>query len=85
MLQTMSNFLTFAATGNLIDMNHFLAALIYSLLGVVIFVVVFALIDFISPKDLWGEIADRQNMAMAILAGLVGLGISIIIAAAIAG
>ena len=72
-------------TSSLINFDHILAALIYSVMGIVVFVVIFALIDWISPKDLWGEIADKQNVAMAVLAGFVALGITIIIAASISG
>jgi len=67
----------------LININQLVSAVIYSIIGIVIFVVMFTMIDWISPKDLWGEIAEKQNTAMAILAGLVGLGICIIIASAI--
>ncbi|RME93036.1 MAG: DUF350 domain-containing protein [Candidatus Hydrogenedentota bacterium] len=68
-----------------LQLDHLLAALVYAVIGVIIFVAVFALIDIISPKDLWGEIADKQNTAMATLAGFVALGICIIIAAAMIG
>jgi len=74
-----------ASGGALINWEHMLAALIYSVLGVVTFIVVFALVDWISPKDLWGEIADKQNVAMAVLSGFAVLGICIIIAAAMIG
>ena len=67
----------------LIKIDQIVSAVIYSVIGIVIFVVMFSMIDWISPKDLWGEIADKQNMAMAILAGLVALGVCIIIASAI--
>ena len=67
-----------------IDWIQLLLALIYSVSGAVIFILVFTVVDWISPKDLWGEITDKQNVAMAILAGFVALGLCIIIAAAIA-
>ena len=66
-----------------INWGSLLNALIYSVLGAAIFVIVFAVIDWISPKELWNEIADKHNQALAILAGFVALGICIIIAAAI--
>ncbi len=69
----------------LLDLDHILAVLVYSVLGIVIMVLTFVIIDWISPRDLWGEIADKQNRATAILfAGLL-IGISIIIAAALVG
>ena len=68
---------------DLINWTQMLVALIYCVMGALIFIVVFGIVDWISPKDLWGEIADKQNVAMAILAGFVALGLCIIIAAAI--
>ena len=61
----------------------FLNAFIYAILGIVLFVVSFAILDKISPYDLWGEINKKNNTALAILVGLMSLGMCIIIAAAI--
>jgi uncharacterized membrane protein YjfL (UPF0719 family) len=36
-----------------------------------------------TPYDLWKEIAQERNLALAILIGALSLGISVIIAAAI--
>ena len=69
----------------LLDLDHILAVLVYSVLGIVIMVLAFVIIDWIHPRDIWGEIADKQNRAMAILFGCLMLGISIIIAAALVG
>ena len=43
----------------------------------------FIVMDKMTPYDLWSEIVEKQNMALAILAGLMALGIAIIIAAAV--
>ncbi|MBN9144774.1 MULTISPECIES: DUF350 domain-containing protein [unclassified Novosphingobium] len=61
------------------------ATLFYALLGIVVFVASFILVDKLTPGELWKEIIERQNMAVAILAGAVALGLSMIIAAAIHG
>ena len=58
-------------------------ALIYAVLGVLIFVFVFVLIDKLTPYHLWREVVDGKNVALAILVGSVALGICIIIAAAV--
>ena len=47
------------------------------------FVAAFALIDRLTPYQLWKEIIEEHNTALAILIGLISLGVSIIIAAAI--
>jgi uncharacterized membrane protein YjfL (UPF0719 family) len=41
------------------------------------------LIDRLTPYQLWKEIIDEHNTALAVLIGLISLGVSIIIAAAI--
>jgi uncharacterized membrane protein YjfL (UPF0719 family) len=61
----------------------FFGALLYALMGVVIFWVCFLIIDKITPYDLWGEIVEKQNMALGLVVGAMCLGISIIVAAAI--
>lgn len=62
---------------------NLLAALIFSLLGIVVLVLTFVVSDKLTPYDLWREIVEKQNVALALLAGLGLLGVSIIIAAAI--
>jgi uncharacterized membrane protein YjfL (UPF0719 family) len=60
-----------------------LSALLFALMGVVIFWICFIIIDKITPYDLWGEIVEKQNMALGLVVGAMCLGISIIVAAAI--
>jgi uncharacterized membrane protein YjfL (UPF0719 family) len=59
------------------------AALVFALLGILVFVGAFALLDRLTPYSLWREIVERQNTALATLIGFISLGIGIIIAAAI--
>ena len=70
---------------DIINWTDFLNSLIYSVLGVVVFGVTFALIDFCTKHDLVKEIVESKNVALAIVVGAVALGISIIVAAAIHG
>lgn len=63
--------------------DHFVNALVYALLGVVIYWVAFIISDKMTPADLWKEIIEKQNMALAIVVGFMSLGIGIIIAAAV--
>jgi uncharacterized membrane protein YjfL (UPF0719 family) len=58
-------------------------SVLYALLGVVIFCVAFALVDRITPYNLWKELVEKQNIAVAILVGFAALGICVIVAAAI--
>ena len=57
--------------------------LLYALIGIVIFWLAFVIIDKITPYDLWAEIVERQNKALAMVVAAMCLGISIIVAAAI--
>jgi putative membrane protein len=60
-----------------------LNALIYSLLGIAIFVISFVVVDKLTPYDLWKEIVEDKNVALAIMIGAISLGMCIIIAAAV--
>jgi uncharacterized membrane protein YjfL (UPF0719 family) len=62
---------------------NILAAVVFAALGIVVFVLSFVLVDRLTPYDLWKEILEEHNTALAVLIGLASLGISIIIAAAI--
>ncbi|MET4575288.1 DUF350 domain-containing protein [Ottowia thiooxydans] len=60
-----------------------LASLLFALIGVVIFWVCFVIIDKLTPYDLWAEIVEKQNKALAMVVAAMCLGVSIIVAAAI--
>ena len=60
-----------------------LGSLVYALIGVIIFWLCFLIIDKITPYDLWGEIVEKQNRALALVVAAMCLGISVIVAAAI--
>ena len=62
---------------------NLIAAVVFALLGITIFLVSFLAIDRLTPYTLWKEIIDEHNTALAILIGAIALGMSIIIAAAI--
>jgi putative membrane protein len=58
-----------------------LNGLIFAGLGVVVFIIAFSLVVRLAPLDLWKEIGQERNIAAAILAGAVALGLCWIIAA----
>lgn len=58
-------------------------SLIFALMGVLIFWVCFVIIDKLTPYQLWVEIIEKQNRALALVVAAMSLGICIIIAAAI--
>ncbi len=60
-----------------------LNAVFYSALGIIIFVIAFAVIDKLTPFHLWTEVVREKNVAVAILLGAMSIGMCIIIAAAV--
>jgi putative membrane protein len=58
-----------------------LNGLIFAALGIVVFIIAFSLVVRLAPLDLWKEIGQERNIAAAILAGAVALGLCWIIAA----
>ena len=58
-------------------------ALVFALIGIVVFVMSFVIIDRMTPYDLWKEIIQEKNLALAVLIGAMSIGICIIIAAAV--
>ena len=63
--------------------NTLANSLIYALMGIFIFAVSFNVVDKLTPYDLWKELVEKKNMALAFVVGMVALGICIIVAAAI--
>jgi uncharacterized membrane protein YjfL (UPF0719 family) len=59
-----------------------LNGVIFAVSGIILFVLAAAALARISPFDVWREIVQERNMAAAILAGAVALGLCWIIAAA---
>jgi putative membrane protein len=68
---------------NLVPLGNLIAAVVFALLGILVFLISFLVMDKLTPYHLWKEIVQEHNMALAILVGAMSLGICIIIAAAI--
>jgi len=68
-----------------INPQNIVNSLIYSIIGVIVFWVSFIIIDKITPYDLWGEIVEKRNTALAFVVGAMCLGIAIIVAASVHG
>lgn len=66
-----------------IQLNNVVNAIVYAAIGIVVFAASFLIIDKATPYNLWKEIVQEHNTALAILLGTMSLGICIIIAAAV--
>jgi len=68
---------------NMIPVANVISALVFTFLGILVFVLAFIIMDKVTPYHLWKEIVQEHNMALAILVGAMSIGICIIIASAI--
>jgi len=68
-----------------LNMKLITASVVYSVLGILILVISFVLVEKLTPRTLWREIIEEHNNALAIVAGAFMLSVAIIISAAIHG
>jgi putative membrane protein len=66
-----------------VQLGNMVNAIIYAAIGIVIFAGAFLVLDKVTPYNLWKEIVQEHNTALAILLGAMSLGICVIIAAAV--
>ncbi|MGE3315457.1 MAG: DUF350 domain-containing protein [Planctomycetaceae bacterium] len=66
-------------------LQHLIAAVVFAAVGIAVFAVGFKVVARILPFSLRKELEEDHNTAVAIIAGSMLIGISIIIAAAILG
>lgn len=63
----------------------FFGSMIFALIGVAIFWICFVIIDKLTPYDLWAEIVEKRNTALAIVVGAMCIAIGLIVSAAVHG
>ena len=63
----------------------FFGSLVYAVMGVAIFWISFVIVDKLTPYNLWEEIVEKKNVALAIVVGATAISIGQIVAAAIHG
>jgi putative membrane protein len=63
----------------------FFGSMLFALMGVAVFWVCFLIIDKLTPYDLWAEIVEKKNMALAIVVGAMCIAIGLIVSAAVHG
>jgi len=66
-----------------IQLANVVNAVVYAGIGIVVFALAFVVIDKVTPYNLWKEIVQEHNTALAILLGAMSLGICVIIASAV--
>lgn len=71
---------------SIINMPGVINSLVFSIIGIIMLIVAFIVIDVITAKyHLWREIVEKQNVALAILIGSFLIGVALVIAAAVHG
>lgn len=65
------------------ELKYVLASLLYSLIGIAILGICFWIFEKITPENIWKEIIEKQNVAIAIVSAAFMISIAIIIASAI--
>ena len=66
-----------------IQISNVVNAIVYAAIGIVVFAGAFLIIDKVTPYNLWKEIVQEHNTALAVLLGTMSIGICIIIASAV--
>jgi putative membrane protein len=69
----------------MINMKYVVASVVYSFLGIAVLVISFVVVEKITPQNLWKEIVEKQNKALAIMAAAFMIAIALIISSAIHG
>ena len=65
--------------------QHLIAAVVFSIVGILVFFACLMLIEKLAPFSIIKEIGEEHNEALGTIVGAMVIGISIIIAAAILG
>ena len=63
----------------------FFGSMLYALIGVLVFLICFVIVDKLTPYQLWTQIVEEKNVALAIVVGAMCIAIGLIVAAAVHG
>jgi putative membrane protein len=69
----------------LINFKYIIASVLYSVIGIVILVVAFWIIEKVTPENLYKEILEKHNVALAVVCAAFMIAVAIIISSAIHG
>lgn len=70
---------------DIVVLKPILNSVIFSVIGIVILIAGYFIIEKITPENTWKEIVQNKNTALAIVFAALIIGISMIISAAIHG
>jgi uncharacterized membrane protein YjfL (UPF0719 family) len=61
----------------------FIGSIVYSVIGIILVIIAFVVVDKITPYDLWKELIENRNQPLATVVAAFTIAIAIIVAAAI--
>ncbi|MEI9918580.1 MAG: DUF350 domain-containing protein [Bacteroidota bacterium] len=65
------------------EWSYVLSSVVFSLVGIIVLGVCFWIFEMVTPENLWKEIIEKQNIALAIVSAAFMIAIAIIIGAAV--
>lgn len=65
------------------ELKYIIASIVYSLIGIIILGISFWVFEKITPENVWKEIIEKQNVALAIVSAAFMIAIALIIASAV--
>jgi putative membrane protein len=72
-------------TEQVISLKYIVAAIVYSMLGILILLFSLIIFDKVTPGDMWKEIVTEKNLPLAITVAAMTIAVGTIIASAIHG
>ncbi len=69
----------------LVTAKYIINALVFSFLGLIVLGIAFVVFDKLTPGNLWKEIVEEHNVALAITVGAMSIAIAMIISASLHG
>jgi putative membrane protein len=67
----------------MIEWKYVLASIVFSLVGIIILGICFWIFEKVTPENVWKEIIEKQNVALAIVSAAFMIAMAIIIGSAI--
>jgi len=65
------------------EFKYIMASIVFSFIGIAILGICFWIFEKVTPENLWKEIIEKQNVALAIVSAAFMIAIAIIIGSAI--
>jgi uncharacterized membrane protein YjfL (UPF0719 family) len=66
-------------------LNNLVTSVVFSAAGLAVFVLGFVVLDKLTPYNLWQELIEKKNTALALVVGFACLSVALIIAACLHG